>query len=290
MAPRSAAGAAEAGRGDAGRRPAPASSLSPITGRARAAREIVASLQADIATGRLPRGARLPGEPDLARHFGVSQPTVREAVRALDLMGLLDVRHGSGVYVTGDVAGFLDASLRVLLQVEQVGIVEVLDLRTLLGGYSARQAAEHVTPDEVAIMTAYLDACDNPPDGAAPRDMVIPAAAFQLAVSAAARNPLLFAIESFLVKLIIQLQLTALEHHGSAFWRERIASFGTDRRRLLGFIAARDGDGAASAMNMYLRTQFAQFAADPELAAAGLADPFDAARQLDALLPDLRPR
>lgn len=286
----SAADNLEPGRPYTARRPPPTSGLSLIPGHARAAREIVASLQADIATGRLPRGARLPSERDLAQHFRVSQPTVREAVRALDLMGLLDVRHGSGVYVTGDVAGFLNASLGVLLQVEQVGIVQVLDVRTLLGGYSARQAAEHVTVDEVARMTAYLDACDNPPDGAAPRDQVVPAVAFQLAVSAATGNPLLFAIESFLVKLIIQLQLTALEHHGSEFWKERVASFAADRRRLLAFIAARDGDGAASAMHMYLRTQFAQFASDPELAAVSLSDPADAASQLDEILPDLRPR
>ena len=261
-----------------------------INGRARAAREIVSSLQGDIASGRLPRGARLPSERDLAQHFGVSQPTVREAVRALDLMGLLDVRHGSGVYVTGDVADFLNASLRVLLQVERVGIMEVLDVRTLLGGFSARRAAENVTADELARMAGYVDACDNASDNASPRELAAPAVSFQLAVSAAAGNPLLFAIESFLVKIIIQLQLTALERHGGTFWKDRVASFGADRRRLLTFITAHDGNGAASAMDMYLRTQLAVFSSDPELAAISLTDPIDVASQLDDMLPDLRRR
>jgi GntR family transcriptional repressor for pyruvate dehydrogenase complex len=273
----------------AGRRPAAASNISPITVRARAAREIVRSLQADIASGRLPLGARLPSERDLARHFAVSQPTVREAIRALDLMGLLDVRHGSGVYVAEDVNAFFSTSLTVLLQVERVGIIEVLDLRALLGGYSARRAATFATEAEIDRMAAFLDAYDAPAPEDGPREMVGAAVSFQLAVSAAARNPLLFAIEGFLIKLISQLQLEAQEHHGRDFWIDRVGSFRRDRRRLLQFVRAHDGDGAVGAMQAYLRTQFAQFSNDPELAAVSADNPGDLIARLDAILPDLRP-
>lgn len=273
----------------AGRRPAAVSDISTITVRARAAREIVRSLQADIASGRLPLGARLPSERDLARHFAVSQPTVREAIRALDLMGLLDVRHGSGVYVAEDVTAFFSTSLMVLLQVERVGIIEVLDLRTLLGGYSARRAAKFATEAEIDRMAAFLDACDAPAPEAGPREMAGAAVSFQLAVSAAARNPLLFAIEGFLIKLISQLQLEAQEHHGRDFWIDRVGSFSLDRRRLLQFIRAHDGDGAVGAMQTYLRTQFARFSNDPELAAVSADNPGDLIARLDTSLPDLRP-
>jgi GntR family transcriptional regulator, transcriptional repressor for pyruvate dehydrogenase complex len=269
------------------RRPPPTGGLSPIPGEDRAAREIVAALRGDIAAGRLTRGARLPGERDLARHFGVSQPTVREAVRALDLMGLVDVRHGSGVYVTADVGGFLDTSLRTLLQVERVGIVDVLDLRTLLGGYSARRAATHATTAEIARMTALLDLADAPPAGATAREIATAPGAFQIAVSAAAHNPLLLAVESVLVKITIQLQLAAFAARGRDFWTERVGAFRSDRRRLLDFVAAHDAEGAASAMHLYLRTQFAQFSADPALAAASLADPLGVAGDLDIDLPPL---
>lgn len=261
-----------------------------ISGRDRAAREIVGSLQSDIASGRLPLGSRLPNERDLAAHYGVSQPTVREAVRALDLMGLVNVRHGSGVYVTGDVTSFLSTSLDVLLRVERVGMVDVLDVRTLLGGYSARRAAEHATDAEVVRMRSYLDDCDFPTAEASPRELVGAAVCFQIAVSAAARNPLLFAIESFLIKLISQLQLSAQEDHGREFWIDRVGAFSADRRRLLQFIAAHDGDGAVSAMQMYLRTQFALFSTDPELASVNVVDPAGMAGRLDDLVPDLRPR
>lgn len=268
-----------------GARPPAASGLSPITGRVRAAREIVEAIQGDIASGRIPLGARLPSERNLAKHFDVSHPTVREAIRALDLMGLVDVRHGSGVYVTGNVTGFLDASLRILLQVEHVTIVEVLDLRVLLGGYSARLAAEHVTDVDIAEMTAYLEACDSPTPDMGPRELVASAAAFQLAVSAAARNPLLFAIESFLIKLACQCQLTAFGDTDRDFWVQRVQSFAPDRRRLLEFIVARDGEGAISAMRMYLRSQFTRFSSDPELAALTVTNPAALISQLDEILP-----
>lgn len=271
-------------------RPPPASGLSPITGRLRAAREIVESLQGDIASGRLPLGSRLPSERDLAKHFGVSQPTVREAVRALDLMNLVHVRHGSGVYVTGDVSSFLATSMQILLQVEQVGIVDVLDLRVQLGGYSARLAATHVTAEEAARMAEFVDACCHPAPDATWREIMGSAVSFQLAVSAAARNPLLFAIEGFLIKLISQLQITALENRGLEFWQQRVRSFDADRRRLLDFIVARDGDGAVSAMHMYLRTQFTRFSSDPELANLSVTKPSDFTTRLDDVLPDLRPR
>lgn len=274
---------------EATRRPPPVSTLSAIRGRDRAAREIVGTLQNDIASGRLPLGSRLPKERDLARHYGVSQPTVREAVRALELMGLVDVRHGSGVYATGDITSFLSTSLDVLLQVERVEIIAVLDVRSLLGGYSARRAAEHATDKEIERMSSYLDACESPASSAGPRELVGAAVSFQIAVSTAARNPLLFAIESFLIKLIAQLQLTAQEHHGRAFWVDRVGAFNTDRRRLLDFIAAHDGEGAVSAMQMYLRTQFARFSSDPELATVCVFEPGGLAGQFDDLEPDLRP-
>jgi GntR family transcriptional regulator, transcriptional repressor for pyruvate dehydrogenase complex len=274
----------------AGTRPKAASGLSPITGRVRAAREIVESLQADIASGRLPLGSRLPSERNLAKHFDVSQPTVREAVRALDLMGLVDVRHGSGVYVTGNVTSFLATSLRTLLQVERVTLTEVLDIRVLLGGYSARLAAQHVTDDEISNMEAYLDACDTPGPDAGPRELLAAAVSFQLAVSAAARNPLLFAIENFLIKLASQWQLTAFGDEDRDFWVDRVHSYAADRRRLLAFIVARDSEGAVSAMQTYLRTQFTKFSSDERLAALTVEDPASFVSLFEDVLPEFPAR
>jgi DNA-binding FadR family transcriptional regulator len=62
-------------------------------------RRIAEQLAAMIARGDLPPGSRLPGERDLAMRLNVSRPSLREALIALELEGLVEVRGGSGVYV-----------------------------------------------------------------------------------------------------------------------------------------------------------------------------------------------
>lgn len=246
----------------------------------RVARAIVDSLQQDIAAGRLPLGTRLPNERELARQFGVSQPTMREALRALEVMGLIEVRHGSGAFVTGDTRGFLATALQTVLQLERADIVDVLEVRALLGRRCAALAARNATDADLHDMTTCLDAVDSALLGEDLRRMIEPTGSFQIAVAAAAHNPLLYALESYLVTLIIQLQIARQSHHGPDFWRTRVQSFARDRRRLLEFITARDEAGAAGAMAAYIDSQHRVFAADRELAGINLSDP----RQLTEIL------
>src|SRR5438128_1462452 len=113
--------------------------------RSRVADQIIGELRAQIASGALPRGARLPTERELARRFAVSAPTVREAIRALDAMGLVEVRHGSGAYVTAAAHSLLASSLGTVLQLESVGVQDVLRLMEHLSVYTAQLAAERAT-------------------------------------------------------------------------------------------------------------------------------------------------
>jgi len=62
--------------------------------------QLARSIADGIKGGVYPRGRRLPSERDLAEKFGVSRPTVREAMIALEIQGFVESRHGSGVYVT----------------------------------------------------------------------------------------------------------------------------------------------------------------------------------------------
>lgn len=63
--------------------------------------QVAADIEADIASGALAPGARLPSEPELAQVYGVSRITVRSAVRDLAGRGLVIVSRGRGTYVTG---------------------------------------------------------------------------------------------------------------------------------------------------------------------------------------------
>jgi DNA-binding FadR family transcriptional regulator len=66
-------------------------------------RRIADSIADAIEGGQYKLGDRLPTERELAEQFGVSRPTLREAMIALEMLGMIEARHGLGIYVTGDV-------------------------------------------------------------------------------------------------------------------------------------------------------------------------------------------
>jgi GntR family transcriptional repressor for pyruvate dehydrogenase complex len=245
--------------------------------RGKASDEIIDGIMRDIVDGVLRRGDRLPNERELAQHFGVSQPTVREAVRVLDAMGLVDVRHGSGVYVNGDTQQFLARSLLMLLQIESVRILDVVAVRGVLGRVSARRAAEHATPEDIARIAEYADQLVRLGDELDVQGIADAVVGFQLAVSAAAHNPLLYALEAFLVRLSMQFQLAARTDESLRSWRERAMSLNPDRQRLLHAVREGDGDAARAAWDTYLNSQYELFANDRQLSGIRLSDPKHAA-------------
>src|SRR5688500_16554776 len=86
------------------------------------------SIVAEIRSGKYPRGERLPPERELAEEFGVSRPTLREAMIALEIRGIVEARRGSGIYV-------IDVSLSDANEAEpDIGPFEVTEARRLFEG------------------------------------------------------------------------------------------------------------------------------------------------------------
>src|SRR6266853_2308771 len=83
--------------------------------RGRVAEQILDDLRNQILDGTLSRGTKLPTERELAEAYGVSGATMREAIRALAAMRLVEVRHGSGAYVTADSGQIIAMSLNSML-------------------------------------------------------------------------------------------------------------------------------------------------------------------------------
>lgn len=235
--------------------------------------EIIESLRRDISTGQLAIGDRLPNERDLAQQFGVSQPTIREAVRALDAMGMVEVRHGSGAYVRADGAFLVRTGLETMLQIKNVGLLDALEVRGVLGRHSAYLAASSATEEDLAAMEAAYARLDSLASAADIDDLIDRIAELQVAVTLAAHNPLLSTLETFLIDLLLNLQFKALRSRGLRFWQRRAAGFQEDRRAIVDAIAARSADQAQAAMSAYLEHQRDTFLADPDLAGLRLSDP-----------------
>lgn len=235
--------------------------------------EIIETLRQDIVTRRLPDGGRLPSEKELSDQFGVSQPTVREAIRALETMGLIEVLHGNGTFVRSQGDYALASALQTLLQLEDVGIMEVLAIRQVLGRHSIEQAAVRATEadlEAIAAACAYFDDVAGKQDAEA---IVAHVLKFQTAVSAAAASPLLQSLEGFLLGLLQAVQASSLSGKGVQFWRTRALAFQPHRVAILAGLRSRDPVKARRAMDRYFDAQRERFEQDANLRTLNLSSP-----------------
>ncbi len=102
-----------------------------------------------IASGEFKPGDRLPAERELAAMYNVSRPTVREAVIALEIEGLVEVRIGSGVYVISQTPSREGVE-------RDIGAFELTEARILIEGEAAALAAANITDEEIAELERLL--------------------------------------------------------------------------------------------------------------------------------------
>ncbi len=110
------------------------------------------SIRTAIETGQWQTGDRLPVEAELSEALGISRNTVREAVRVLVHVGMLETRQGDGTYVRSSHDGG-----ETLRRMEQAELKDQLEVRQMLEAEAARLAAERRTDDEVQVMSRALD-------------------------------------------------------------------------------------------------------------------------------------
>ncbi len=113
-------------------------------------RQVAGRLAAIIADEGVPVGARLPAERDLASRLGVARSTLREALIALEIEGRVDIRTGSGIYVTDAPRGLLGDL--------GAGPLELLDARELIEGEIAARAAVSVDSARLIAIEASIEA------------------------------------------------------------------------------------------------------------------------------------
>ncbi|MEU1055916.1 FCD domain-containing protein [Streptomyces sp. NPDC005876] len=122
-------------------------------------------IKAMIAQGLLEPGQKLPTERDLAAQLGISRSSMREAVRALTVLGVLEARHGSGIYVTRLEAGDLLETFGVVADLSRgPRLVELLEVRRVLESTATALAAARITPEALAGVERHLAAMDATDD------------------------------------------------------------------------------------------------------------------------------
>ena len=119
--------------------------LEPVS-KSRVSETAVESIKSFIAHQKLTPGAKLPSERELSEALNISRTSVREALRTLEIMGLIEVKPGSGVYFK-DSAGDLSVPLKTWLPSNEETLREIFEVRQLIEPNIASLAAQRITPE-----------------------------------------------------------------------------------------------------------------------------------------------
>jgi GntR family transcriptional repressor for pyruvate dehydrogenase complex len=117
-----------------------------------------------IQSGDYSEGDRLPAILEMARRFGVGPPTVREALKKLETLGVVDVRHGSGVYVASRRELLVLARPQIGGAVDDGMLLDLVDARIALEVQAVEMAAERASDEAIAAMRHLLGTADGTAD------------------------------------------------------------------------------------------------------------------------------
>jgi GntR family transcriptional repressor for pyruvate dehydrogenase complex len=170
--------------------------------------------KASVVTGVLGRlkpilhaGTRLPSERELSRKLRVSRPSLREALRTLELMGVVDTRHGSGTQVADSGTNVLKTPLEFLFMLDQPSIEDLVETRSLMEVHLAGRAAERRDEKDLAALESALH--DMKSKLARPIEVTDPDLRFHQAIAAASHNRLLERLMNCLRDGITEVMIAA---------------------------------------------------------------------------------
>ncbi len=216
--------------------------------RSSAADQVVKDIRAQILSRHLKRGTRLPSEKELATHYDVSAPTIREAIRALSTINLVEARHGSGTYVTADGSALVTSALSALVELEDIDLLSILDLSEVFYLKAAALAVTEATDEELAELRTAAEHFREPLTQAEYGSAL---ADFLDRLVELSHNKLLIAIATFLIESQMSLAQSAAERSPSVW--ENVAGHLLDERiALVEALERRDADAAQSAVLRYM--------------------------------------
>jgi GntR family transcriptional repressor for pyruvate dehydrogenase complex len=199
-----------------------------------------------VASGEWEAGMRLPREADLAKQLGLSRNSLREAVRALSLARVLEVRQGDGTYVASlDPGELLEPTLSATHLLRGRTVLELFEVRRLLEPEAAAVAARRANAEIIAELRLELDRMIAAGDRA--EELVEADAAFHDVIARAPGNAVLRALLRSLSTRTVRARLW----HGLAD-RDALDDARTEHERIYEAIAAGEADLAHAAALVHI--------------------------------------
>ncbi len=206
--------------------------------------QVATQIRQLIATGDVGAGQRLPAEKELARQLGVSRPTIREAMIALEIAGLIEVRTGSGIYVSRPV------ETKPIILDSGPAPFELLNARLLLEGEIAAEVAIRATAEDLAEIrqaALYMEQVLARGDNYMDADR-----AFHIRIAAASGNGVLAGLVDTLWSSMFNPMFDKLREHARQTPEAKAKNL-RDHRAIVDALSTRDALGARSAMRQHLQ-------------------------------------
>lgn len=197
-----------------------------------------------IGKGALATGDRLPPERELASRFGVARSTIRDAIRTLEVMGIVEPRQGHGTVVRDLSTDALVVPLANVLSRRRDQVAELLDVRRMIEPALAARAARNATPDEIDKLDAILR---RQAEKMKRKEQTIEEdSEFHYGIALAARNGVVLKILDVLMDLLRESRTRSLQVPGRP---ERSYA---GHKRVLAAIKRRDPRAAEAAVRKHL--------------------------------------
>lgn len=222
--------------------------------RLRTHEQVLAAVEAQILRGRLRPGDRLPSERDLALALGVSRPSVREALRVLEWMGVIVAGVGSGKeagsIIADKVSDALTRVLRIHLALANFGLDDVVDTRSALEAQAVVGAAKHATDEDLRLLTDVVDRMKSEYTSLTPEKFNELDTEFHVRIAEASGNRLLGEMMRAIRDLVHQEMVRAFERLDD--WHAVAERIHTEHRAILDMLLARDEAGARERMTAHI--------------------------------------
>ena len=214
-----------------------------------AADQVLDDLRSKILAGSLKRAAKLPSEKELASYYQVSSPTIREAIRALSAMGLVEVRHGSGTYVVAESSALMSQAMTAVVELEDIYLLSILELSETLYQQSMTLAMDTAADGEVLELRRAAERFETAMRG---DEFASALEDFLFTFVGLSHNRLLIAMSGFLIETQIKLARTSASMK-PALWEKIAGNLIEERLAIVESLEARDREAAVEAVRAYMR-------------------------------------
>ncbi|RWZ58513.1 FadR family transcriptional regulator [Labedella populi] len=218
--------------------------------RLRTYEQVMAQIEQRILDGRLKAGDHLPSERELAVSLGVSRPSLRESLRVLEALGVVEIRRGGeggAVLVQTPGSGMVNL-LKLQIALSQFSWTDVLETRLALETWSVEEAAYRSTEDDHRELAAILDRMDDPSIDAPEFNSLD--AAFHMRIAESTGNAL---TAHFMGSLRTAIHRQMVEMYAELEdWRRTATTVRREHREILDLIVRKDGKTAARAVHAHI--------------------------------------